>query len=105
MPSVTANNCTINKTASGINHTPAGDPVTVPPGGTITACNRKRRGSVRVTVTVDGDITFSQVLRPGECVTLTVGSAELPEARYQVSDPPSVMKIIGTTGTTFRFKK
>ena len=103
MPAVTANNCVINKTARGMNHAPPGDPVTVPPGGTVTACNFRKK-NVRLKVTVDGVITYSKVLKPDECVTLTVGSAELPEANYKVIDPPSVLKIVGVRGATFRFK-
>jgi hypothetical protein len=104
VPPITTNNLTINKTARGMTHAPAGNPVTVPPGGTITSCNRKRRGNVRLTVTMDGDVTFTQVLRPGDCVTLTVGSDELPNGQYTVSDPPTVMKLIGTRGSTFSFR-
>jgi len=103
MPAVTANNVTINKTDRGISHAPPGNPVNVPEGGTVTACNRKSRRNARVRVIVDGEVTFNRSLRPDECVTLEVGSPELPNAQYTVSDPPAVLKIIGTTGATFKF--
>ncbi len=105
MPPVTAPNVTITKTDRGMTHAPPGNPVTIPNGGTITICNRRRRRNTRVRVTMDDEETFSQLLRPGDCVTLTVGSPQVPDGQYSVVDPPSILKIIGIRGSTFTFKK
>jgi hypothetical protein len=107
---VTTGSLNINKTAAGMNHDPPGNPVTVTPGGTVTACNLRAQNT-RLKVTMAGRVTFDKVLRPDECVTLTVGSPQLPNGNYKVKDPPAILKIIGTKtrptarllGTKFTF--
>ena len=105
MPPVNTNNLTINKTDKGINHTPAGNPVTVPNGGTVKACNKKKKGKLTVRVTMNGETVFEQTLEPGQCTTLIMGSPQLPDGQYTVEDPPAIVKIIGTSGNRFTFLK
>jgi hypothetical protein len=104
MPPVTANNVTITKTPRGMTHAPAGNPVNVPEGGTVKICNRRKR-AVRVTVTLDGDITYTALIPVNECITLKMGSNELPNGHYDVIDPPDLLRIVGRTGGSFSFKK
>ncbi|SRR5579871_509744 len=104
MPAVTTNNLTINKTPPhGMNHAPPGNPVFVPEGGTITICNRRRR-RVKLRVIVDGEETYATWIAAGDCITLTVGTAEVPNASYEVIDPPALLRLVGHTGATFHFQ-
>lgn len=96
---VTTNNLTISKTNHGIRHNPQGNPIFVPNGGSVTACNNKT-SPVTLTITApDGTVTFRQRLNPGACQEFVVGSNTLPSGNYRVSDPMDIVDLIGVTGT------
>ena len=97
-------NLTITKTnPAGMTHTPAGSPVNVPDGGTVTVRNNRRR-PVRFRIRVGDEVTFDQVIPPGGTIPLTVGSQELPDGNYDVIDPPALLRFVGRPGASFRFK-
>ncbi len=88
----------ITKTSGGITQND-GNPAHVPDGGIVQICNHKAN-PITYTVTVNGVVTATGTIPPGQCVSLTVGSPQLPRGNYSVHDPTDTVDIIGTSDPT-----